>query len=79
MGGSTCAAADDGIYDFLYAAAPLNIEGGAGAPVNPVVIKASTPGRGGDPGRGHGDDEGDDRSGDSGNGRGGHSEDGADD
>ena len=37
------ACADDGIYEFLYAASPLNIEGGAGAPVNPVVVKASNP------------------------------------
>lgn len=51
------ACADDGVYDFLYAAAPLNIEGGAGAPVNPVVVKASHPGRGGNPGHGHGGDD----------------------
>ncbi|WP_254546858.1 cyclase family protein [Halomarina pelagica] len=38
---AACAA--DGVYDFLYVAAPLNIEGGAGAPVNPVVVKASRP------------------------------------
>ncbi|WP_101296992.1 cyclase family protein [Halegenticoccus soli] len=36
--------AEDGIYEFLYAAAPLKIEGGAGAPVNPVVVKATGPG-----------------------------------
>lgn len=32
-----CAA--DGQYDFLYAAAPLNIVGATAGPVNPVVIK----------------------------------------
>lgn len=32
-----CAA--DGQWDFLFAAAPLNIERAAGAPTNPVVIK----------------------------------------
>lgn len=34
-----CAA--DGIYDFLFTAAPLHAEMGSGAPVNPVVIKAT--------------------------------------
>ncbi len=34
------ACAEDGIYEFLYAASPLKIERGAGAPVNPVVVKA---------------------------------------
>lgn len=37
--GNQCAA--DGIYDFLFTAAPLHAEGGSGAPVNPVVIKAT--------------------------------------
>ena len=32
-----CAA--DGQYTFLYAAAPLKVVNGTGAPVNPVVIK----------------------------------------
>ena len=32
-----CAA--DGQYDFLYAAAPLKVRGGTGAPVNPIAIK----------------------------------------
>lgn len=32
-----CAA--DGQYAFLYAAAPLKVMGGTGAPVNPIVIK----------------------------------------
>jgi kynurenine formamidase len=32
-----CAA--DGQYAFLYAAAPLKIRGGSGAPVNPIVVK----------------------------------------
>jgi kynurenine formamidase len=31
--------AEDGRYDFLYVAAPLNIAQAAGSPVNPVVIK----------------------------------------
>lgn len=31
--------AQDGQYSFLYAAAPMNIIGGTGAPVNPVVVK----------------------------------------
>lgn len=34
--------AEDGIYEFLYAAAPLHAEMGTGAPVNPVVLKATT-------------------------------------
>jgi kynurenine formamidase len=35
------ACAEDGIYTFLFTAAPLNIENGTGAPVNPVVTKAT--------------------------------------
>lgn len=35
------ACAEDGIYEFLFTAAPLNVERGTGAPVNPVVLKAS--------------------------------------
>ena len=31
--------ADDGQYAFLYAAAPLKVAKGTGAPVNPIVIK----------------------------------------
>ncbi len=31
--------AEDQVYEFLYAAAPLKIVGGTGAPVNPLVIK----------------------------------------
>jgi kynurenine formamidase len=31
--------AQDGQWSFLYAAAPMNIVGGSGAPVNPVVVK----------------------------------------
>lgn len=34
-----CAA--DGMYSFLYAASPLKIEHALGAPVNPVVVKAT--------------------------------------
>jgi kynurenine formamidase len=33
--------AEDGIYDFLFTAAPLHAEGGSGAPINPVVLKAT--------------------------------------
>jgi kynurenine formamidase len=31
--------ANDGQYTFLYAAAPLKVVGGTGAPVNPIVVK----------------------------------------
>ena len=31
--------ADDGQYEFLYAAAPLKVAKGSGSPVNPLVIK----------------------------------------
>ena len=31
--------AQDGSWSFMYAAAPINIVGGTGAPVNPLVIK----------------------------------------
>ncbi|HET6875046.1 MAG TPA: cyclase family protein [Acidimicrobiales bacterium] len=31
--------ANDGQYDFMYAAAPLKIVNGTGAPVNPIVVK----------------------------------------
>jgi kynurenine formamidase len=33
--------AEDGVYDFLFAGAPLNIERATGAPINPVAVKAS--------------------------------------
>jgi kynurenine formamidase len=33
------ACAGDGQYSFLYAAAPLKVVGGSGAPVNPIVIR----------------------------------------
>ena len=33
--------AEDGIYDFLFTAAPLNVERSSGAPINPVVLKAT--------------------------------------
>jgi kynurenine formamidase len=36
-----CAA--DGIYEFLFAGAPLNIERATGALINPVVLKATRP------------------------------------
>ncbi|MFD1513794.1 cyclase family protein [Halomarina rubra] len=58
--GAACAA--DGIYDFLFVAAPLNVERATGAPVNPVVLKATGRGPGGKGREGHDsdDDEGDD-------------------
>jgi kynurenine formamidase len=31
--------ADDGRYDFFYAAAPLKVAQGSGSPVNPLAIK----------------------------------------
>ncbi|MCS4504794.1 cyclase family protein [Arhodomonas aquaeolei] len=31
--------AEDGQYTFMFAAAPLQVEGGTGAPVNPIAIK----------------------------------------
>lgn len=33
------ACADDGRYEFLYVASPLNIVGGTGSPVNPLAIR----------------------------------------
>ncbi|PSP55361.1 metal-dependent cyclase [Halobacteriales archaeon QS_1_67_19] len=36
----SCAA--DGVYEFLFAGAPLNIERATGGPINPVVVKATT-------------------------------------
>jgi len=35
------ACADDGIYEFLLAGAPLNVERASGAPINPVAVKAT--------------------------------------
>lgn len=35
---ATCAA--DGVYEFLFTAAPLHVERATGAPTNPVVLKA---------------------------------------
>lgn len=35
--GADCA--DDGIYEFLLSAAPLEVTGGVGSPVNPLAIK----------------------------------------
>jgi kynurenine formamidase len=54
------ACAEDGIYDFLFTAAPLHVVGGTGAPVNPVVTKATRPGNasGGDGDGGRDGDEG---------------------
>ena len=37
--GRSCAR--DGVYDFLFAGAPLNIERATGAPINPVAVKAT--------------------------------------
>ncbi len=31
--------AEDGRYEFFYAAAPLKVAQGSGAPVNPIAIK----------------------------------------
>jgi len=31
--------AEDGRWTFLYAAAPLKVVGGSGAPVNPIAIR----------------------------------------
>ena len=31
--------ADDGIYEFLLTAPPLEISGGVGSPINPIAIK----------------------------------------
>jgi kynurenine formamidase len=45
--------AEDGVYEFLFTAAPLHFEMGTGGPVNPVVLKATGAAGGGDhPGRG---------------------------
>jgi len=33
--------AEDGIYEFLYSAAPLHAEMATGGPINPVVVKAT--------------------------------------
>lgn len=35
------ACAEDGIYEFLLAGAPLNVERASGAPINPVAVKAT--------------------------------------
>ncbi len=35
--------AEDEIYEFMYTAAPLHVERSTGAPVNPVVMKATKP------------------------------------
>ena len=32
----------DGVYEFLFAGAPLNIERATGGPINPVAVKATT-------------------------------------
>jgi kynurenine formamidase len=40
------ACAEDGVYQFLFTAAPLKVERGSGAPINPVVLKATERGRG---------------------------------
>ena len=37
---------DDGVYEFLFTAAPLKVERGSGAPINPVVLKATGGGQG---------------------------------
>jgi len=55
------ACAEDGVYTFLFTAAPLHVEGGTGAPVNPIVTKATAVQ----------DDDGDDDGGGDGDGDGG--------
>lgn len=50
--------AEDGIYDFLFTAAPLKAEGGTGAPINPVVLKATDEKNEGDEGSGGGNGNG---------------------
>jgi kynurenine formamidase len=35
------ACAEDGIYDFLFTGAPLKVERASGAPINPVILKAT--------------------------------------
>jgi kynurenine formamidase len=62
------ACAEDGIYEFLFTAAPLNVERGSGAPINPVVLKATNPGRSGDDADEDEENEDDDE--ENGNGRG---------
>lgn len=47
--------AEDGVYDFLFTAAPLHVEMGTGAPVNPVVIKAIGQGENGNEDNGNDD------------------------
>jgi hypothetical protein len=37
--GDADACAADGRWSFLYAAAPLKVVGGTGAPVNPIAIR----------------------------------------
>jgi kynurenine formamidase len=79
--------AEDGIYDFLFTAAPLHAEGGSGAPINPVVVKATNErsegdegerddhdgnGNGKDDGNGNGKDDGNGNGKDDGNGNGKH-------
>jgi kynurenine formamidase len=50
----SAACAEDGVYEFLFTAAPLNVERATGSPVNPLVLKAT--------GKGDGDEErGEDR------------------
>ncbi len=50
--GLTCD--NDGIYEFLFTAAPLNVPGGTGGPVNPVVLKATDSKSGSPPSGGEG-------------------------
>lgn len=40
------ACAADGIYEFLFTAAPLNVERATGSPANPLVLKATGGGKG---------------------------------
>ncbi|WP_226022390.1 cyclase family protein [Halomicrobium salinisoli] len=56
---------EDGVYEMLFAGAPLKIPGGDGSPINPIAVKASRPAGGDGSGSGSeggegGSDEGTD-------------------
>jgi kynurenine formamidase len=69
------ACARDGIYDFLFVGAPLNVERASGSPINPVVLKETDrPAGDGADEKDEGDKEGDegDKDRDGGKGRNDH-------
>jgi hypothetical protein len=35
------ACAEDGVYEFLFTAAPLHVQRATGGPLNPLVLKAT--------------------------------------